>query len=135
MDAFVEILLGLTLAGIVVLLVWRRHLKKKKDNMRKESLSNDECASAVDRHKGIWLDVARLGHCHGRVPDFHLFQPQTEHMSPMRTFDLLDKASPTGNGDKGYSDGSEETRIDPGNHWMSLFFFRLCFFGSRSRFV
>ena len=43
-----EILLGLTLAGIVVLLVWRRHLKKKKDNMRKESLSNDECASAVD---------------------------------------------------------------------------------------
>ena len=47
----------------------------------------------------------------------------------------LDKASPTGNGDKGYSDGSEETRIDPGNHWMSLFFFRLCFFGSRSRFV
>ena len=30
----------------------------------------------------------------------------------MRTFDLLDKASPTGNGDKGYSDGSEETRID-----------------------
>ena len=48
MDAFVEILLGLTLAGIVVLLVWRRHLKKKKDNMRKESLSNDECASAVD---------------------------------------------------------------------------------------
>ena len=29
-------------------------------------------------------------------------------MSPMRTFDLLDKASPTGNGDKGYSDGSEE---------------------------
>jgi len=53
----------------------------------------------------------------------------------MRTFDLLDKASPTGNGDKGYSDGSEETRIDPGNHWMSLFFFRLCFFGSRSRFV
>lgn len=26
MDAFVEILLGLTLAGIVVLLVWRRHL-------------------------------------------------------------------------------------------------------------
>ena len=39
----------------------------------------------------------------------------------MRTFDLLDKASPTGNGDKGYSDGSEETRIDPGNHWMSFF--------------
>ena len=48
MDAFVDILLVLTLAGIVVLLVWRRHLKKKKDNMRKESLSNDECASAVD---------------------------------------------------------------------------------------
>ena len=37
MDAFVEILLGLTLAGIVVLLVWRRHLKKKKDNMRDNS--------------------------------------------------------------------------------------------------
>ena len=135
MDAFVEILLGLTLAGIVVLLVWRRHLKKKKDNMRKESLSNDECASAVDLTLFPEVKVFR------RV----VVDPLSclriggvalcSDMSPMRTFDLLDKASPTGNGDKGYSDGSEETRIDPGNHWMSLFFFRLCFFGSRSRFV
>ena len=123
MDAFVEILLGLTLAGIVVLLVWRRHLKKKKDNMRKESLSNDECASAVD------LTLFP------EVKDNSEESLLCSDMSPMRTFDLLDKASPTGNGDKGYSDGSEETRIDPGNHWMSLFFFRLCFFGSRSRFV
>ena len=121
MDAFVEILLGLTLAGIVVLLVWRRHLKKKKDNIRKESLSNDECAAAVVVDPLSCLRIGGVALC--------------SDMSPMRTFDLLDKASPTGNGDKGYSDGSEETRIDPGNHWMSLFFFRLCFFGSRSRFV
>lgn len=136
MDAFVEILLGLTLAGIVVLLVWRRHLKKKKDNMRKESLSNDECASAVDLT--LFPEVkdnseeSLLIHCPACGLEVSRYAPT---MSPMRTFDLLDKASPTGNGDKGYSDGSEETRIDPGNHWMSLFFFRLCFFGSRSRFV
>ena len=134
MDAFVEILLGLTLAGIVVLLVWRRHLKKKKDNMRKESLSNDECASAVDLT--LFPEVkdnseeSLLIHCPACGLEVSRYAPTCP-----RTFDLLDKASPTGNGDKGYSDGSEETRIDPGNHWMSLFFFRLCFFGSRSRFV
>ena len=51
-DFAVEILRGcyctFLYAGEMCIRDRRRHLKKKKDNMRKESLSNDECASAVD---------------------------------------------------------------------------------------
>ena len=123
----------LTLAGIVVLLVWRRHLKKKKDNMAKGTLSNDECASAVDLT--LFPEVkdnseeSLLIHCPAWWIEVSRYVPTCPLM---RTFDLLDKASQQETVIKVIPTDQrkpESTRETTG----CLSSFRLCFFGSRSR--